>query len=297
MPSGPRSVSAANADGAGGGARPPATSSGERALGAALAAPAIFVLAFFFLLPLGAVAFDATQPGAFARVFASPIFWRSLGGSAVLTLVAAGVSTAVGFAVALHLSRVSARRRAAMTFLVTVPLTFSGLIVAYGFILAYGRAGFVTQSLATLGLDPAALSQFLYSALGLAFASSYYLVPRVVMLLLPVLLNFERAQLLAAESLGAGPRRALAEILVPQILPAVATSFCLVAAVVFGAYGTALALVGTRVNILPLQLYSMISETGSDAPAAAALALLLAAICSGFLALGESFAAARERRA
>src|SRR5581483_4767527 len=278
------------------GGAPPAAPRRERALGAAFAAPAPVALAFFFLLPLGAVAVDATAPGAFARAFANPIFWRGLGGSAVLTLVAAGVSTAVGFAVARHLSRVSERRRALMTLLVTVPLTFSGLIVAYGFILAYGRAGFVTQALAALGLDPAATSQFLYSALGLAFASSYYLIPRVVMLLLPVLLNFDRAQLLAAESLGAGPRRALAEILVPQILPAVATAFCLVSAVVFGAYGTALALVGTRVNILPLQLYSMISETGSDAPAAAALALLLAAICSAFLALGEAFATARERR-
>jgi putative spermidine/putrescine transport system permease protein len=278
------------------GGPPPARIPAERVLGI-LAAPALFVLAFFFLLPLGTVAFDAVQPGAFARVFANPIFWRSLGGSLLLTLVAAGVSTVVGFGVALYLTRISERRRALMTFLITVPLTFSGLIVAYGFILAYGRAGFVTQALATLGLDPAALSQFLYSALGLAFASSYYLIPRVVMLLLPVLLNFDRAQLLAAESLGAGPRRALVEILVPQVLPAVATGFCLVAAVVFGAYGTALALVGTRVNILPLQLYSMVSETGSDAPAAAALALLLAAICSAFLALGEAFAAARERRA
>jgi len=268
----------------------------ERALGAVFAAPALFVLAFFFLLPLGAVAIDAVAPGAFGRVFANPIFWRSLGGSALLTLVAAGVSTVVGFAVAMHLARLSERRRALLTLLVTLPLTFSGLIVAYGFILAYGRAGFVTQSLAVLGLDPATASQFLYSTIGLAFASSYYLIPRVVMLMLPVLLNFDRAQLLAAESLGARPRRAVVEILVPQVLPALAIAFCLVAAVVFGAYGTALALVGTRVNILPLQLYSMVSETGSDGPAAAALAVLLAAICSAFLALGEIFAATRERR-
>lgn len=268
----------------------------ERVLPAIFAAPALIVLAFFFLLPLGAVVIDAAAPGAFARVFANPIFWRSLGGSVILTLVAAGVSTIVGFAVALHLSRLSERRRAAMTLLITLPLTFSGLIVAYGFILAYGRAGFVTQALSWVGLDPAATSQFLYSTIGLAFASSYYLIPRVVMLLLPVLLNFDRAQLLAAESLGARPRRALLEVMVPQVLPALAIAFCLVAAVVFGAYGTALALVGTRVNILPLQLYSMVSETGSDVPAAAALAVLLAAMCSAFLALGEFFAASRERR-
>ena len=61
----------------------------------------------------------------------------------------------------------------------------------------------------------------------------------------------------------------------------------LVAAVVFGAYGTALALVGTQLPILPLRLYSLISETGSDFPAAAALALLITAICSAILTTGE----------
>ena len=49
----------------------------------------------------------------------------------------------------------------------------------------------------------------------------------------------------------------------------------------FGAYGTALALVGTQLPILPLRLYSLISETGSDFPAAAALALLITAVVLG----------------
>ena len=47
------------------------------------------------------------------------------------------------------------------------------------------------------------LGNALFTPIGLAFASSYYLIPRVVMLLLPVLVNFDRAQLAAAESLGA----------------------------------------------------------------------------------------------
>ena len=64
----------------------------------------------------------------------------------------------------------------------------------------------------------------------------------------------------------------------------------------FGAYGTALALVGTQVNILPLQLYSMISESGTDFPAAAALALILTAICSSVMAVGELVVAGHERR-
>jgi putative spermidine/putrescine transport system permease protein len=266
---------------------------------ALLAVPGIAGLIFFFAVPLAAVSRDAFGDGggAFARVFANPVFWRGVAGSATLTITASTFSLLVGFAVALHLSRLSARIRSALLFLIALPLTFSGLIVAYGFILTYGRAGFVTQLLGYVGVDAVAFSGVLYSPVGLAFASSYYLIPRVVMLLLPVLLNFDAAQLAAAESLGATRRAALVDVLIPQILPTALTAFCLVAAVVFGAYGTALALVGTQLNILPLQLYSLISETGSDFAAAAALSLLLMAICSSIMAIGEVAAARSERHA
>jgi putative spermidine/putrescine transport system permease protein len=58
---------------------------------------------------------------------------------------------------------------------------------------------------------------------------------------------------------------------------------------------TALALVGTRLEILPLQLYSLISETGSDFPAAAALALLITAACSSIMTAGAWFGSRHEK--
>ena len=112
----------------------------------ALVLPGALLLTLFFVLPALAVAVDALREGgaAFARVFATSGFWNALGGSAVLTLVAATLSTTVGVAVALYLSRLSPRRRTGLTFVIALPLTFSGLIVAYGFILGYGRAGQMT---------------------------------------------------------------------------------------------------------------------------------------------------------
>jgi putative spermidine/putrescine transport system permease protein len=254
-----------------------------------LAAPGAALLIFFFLIPLAAVSKDGFTDGgsAFLRVLRNDLFWGGLRGTLALAGTASVFSLIIGFAVALHLSRVSETARTILVFFIALPLTFSGLIVAYGFILSYGRAGFITQMLAVTGLDPATFSRLLYSPQGLAFASSYYLIPRVVMLLLPVLVNFDTAQFAAAESLGATRSQTIRDILIPQILPTALTAFCLIAAVAIGAYGTALALVGTQVNILPLQLYSMISETGSDFPAAAALSLLLMAMCSCIIAIGE----------
>ncbi len=264
---------------------------------AALALPGALLLALFFVLPMLAIAVDALREGwgALQRVFATSGFWSALGGSAALTVVAAVVSTLTGLGVALHLSRLSKRSRTVLSFVIALPLTFSGLIVAYGFILGYGRAGFVTQLLAYAGLDPATIGGALFTPVGLAFASSYYLIPRVVIGMLPVLVNFDRAQLAAAESVGATASQAFRQILLPQVAGPLVASFCLVAAVVFGAYGTALALVGTQLAILPLRLYSLISETGSDFPAAAALALLITAACSAFITAGEWVGSRHER--
>ena len=264
---------------------------------AALALPGALLFALCFALPGLAIFASALVDGgtAFSRVLGTAGFARALAGSAALTLVAAALSTSVGVAVALYLSRLSEKRRTLLSFVIALPLTFSGLIVAYGFILGYGRAGFVTQLLARAGFDAATLGGALFTPVGLAFASSYYLIPRVVIGMLPVLVNFDRAQLAAAESLGATSLQSFRQVLLPQVAAPMIASFFLAAAVVFGAYGTALALVGTQLPILPLRLYSLISETGSDFPAAAALALLITATCSAMLATGEWIGAKHER--
>ena len=266
---------------------------GARGMGlvrATLAAPGLIVFALFFGLPLGFVALEAASGGwrGLAALGAQRTFWAGLLNSLALGLIAATVSTVAGLLVALRLSRMREAARMGWLFVIALPLTFSGLIVAYGFILAFGRAGFVTLSLqALLGVDPVAFSQAVYSPYGLAFVYAYYLIPRVVMLLTPVLVNFDASQLAAAESLGATRWRTLRDVLLPQLKAPLVSAFALVAAVAIGAYGTALALVGSQVNILPLQLFTMVSDAGSDFVVTATLGMVLAAICTAVMGLGE----------
>jgi len=262
-----------------------------------MAAPGSLVILFFFLVPLAVVTAEAFTGGTgpLSAILGDSIFWKGLGGTLVIGVTAPTFSLVIGFAVAWHLSSLNERLRTALMFWISLPLTFSGLIVAYGFILAYGRAGFVTLGLAEVGVEPSTFSGFLYSPTGLAFAYSYYLIPRVVLILLPVLVNFDRSQIRAAESLGAKPLRAVLDVLVPQVMPSAVKAFCLVSAVAIGAYGTALALVGTQVNILPLILYSRISGTGTDFPSAAAMSVVLLALCTMVLAAGECYAFRKNR--
>lgn len=266
---------------------------------ASLAAPGLLLFALFFALPLGFVAAEAMAGGwpGLAKLVGQRTFWTGLVNSLTLGLIAAFISTAVGLLVALRLSRMGEAARMSWQFLIALPLTFSGLIVAYGFILAFGRAGFVTLSLQALfGIDPVAFSQVVYSPYGLAFVYAYYLIPRVVMLLTPVLVNFDASQLAAAESLGATRWRTLRDVLLPQLKAPLVSSFALVAAVAIGAYGTALALVGSQVNILPLQLFTMVSDAGSDFAVTAALGVFLAALCTTVIGLGEWLGGGKAER-
>ena len=172
-----------------------------------LALPALALLGSSSL-PLGGGCADAVGAGRVrARVRAATCSGAALGGSAVLTAGRGHVSTAVGFAVALHLSRFArsgARRwslrdrAAADLFRPDRRLRIHPGLWPRRLRHAAARRGRLRSRPRSRG--------FLFTPIGLAFASSYYLIPRVVMLLLPVLLNFDRAQLAAAESLGATRR-------------------------------------------------------------------------------------------
>lgn len=263
----------------------------------ALGMPGAVCLVFFFLVPLAVVTLEAFVGGGsgFLRLLAQNTFWAGLLNTLMLGILAGAIAVSVGFIVALHLSQLSERQRTSLLFFISLPLTFSGLVVAFGFIISFGRAGFFTQILAsTTGIDAASIAQFVYSPYGLAFVYSYYLTPRVIMLLTPVLVNFDRNQLLAAETFGASQWRALRDILIPQVFPTALAAYCLVVAVAFGAYGTALALVGSQVNILPLQLFTMISDANTDFAQAAALALILTALCSIVMTAGETIASRHD---
>ena len=263
-----------------------------------LAAPGFITLAMFFVLPLGSVLGSLVQDGgqALLRLWQDPLFLRGLQGSVLLAITAGALSVVVGLPVAFKLARMKESSRLLVMFCISLPLTFSGLIVAYGFILSFGRSGFITLLLAEVGVSPEWMAGLVYSPVGLALAYCYYLIPRVVLLLLPVVSNFDSRLLTDATSLGASRFAALRDVLLPEMMPTLKVAFFLVAAVAFGAYGTALALVGSQVNILPLLLYSRISDTGSDFPQAAAISLVLLGVCSLMMSVAEMSALRHEHR-
>jgi putative spermidine/putrescine transport system permease protein len=261
--------------------------------------PAWIFLALFFLAPLAALLPEALGDNlaAFKALAVDASFYVALRNTIILGLIAGFLSAVVGTCIAIELARQPESRRRWMMTLLGLPLAFSGLVIAYGFILAFGRAGFVTQMLAMLGADPVRIGAWIYSVFGLGFAYAYYLIPRVALSLYPVFANLDERPMLAARTLGASKVRAFWDTVVPEVLPSVLNSACMVAALAMGTYGTALALVGTQLNILPLMLLSKVSDGGSDFAAAAALSLVLLLICVIVMGIGDVVTRKREQPA
>ncbi|AMP37380.1 ABC transporter permease [Ralstonia solanacearum] len=253
------------------------------------AAPAGLLLALFFVLPLGALVASAGEGGggALTRLVQDPLVAGAFGNSLVLALSAGSVSVAVGLPLAALLAGQPPARRRWLLALLGVPLAFSGLVIAYGFILAFGRAGFVTNLLGLAGADPADVGTLIYTMAGLVAAYAYYLIPRVALMLYPAIANLDRRPIEAALTLGASPARAIYDIALRELWPSIGAAWCLVTSIALGTYGTALALAGTQINILPLLIYLKLSDGQTDFPQAAALSLLLMAVCTCVLALGE----------
>ena len=140
--------------------------------------PAWAFMLVFFALPLLALVPESLSDGgtAFGRVISDNLFFAAMRNTILLGLISGAFSALAGMAIAIELARQPEHRRRWMLTLLGLPLAFSGLIVAYGFILSFGRAGFVTQILALFGADPAEIGSWIYSVSGLGFAYAYSLL-------------------------------------------------------------------------------------------------------------------------
>lgn len=183
------------------------------------------------------------------------------------------ISLILGSILAYIIARLSPLHRDLVLSILTLPLTYSGLIIAFSFVLLFGDTGMVTNLLRLFNAD---LKRFfyIYSLEGLMAAYIYFEIPVITLTMTSAILTFDKTLIEAARSLGASPLRTAFSIVVPNILPAILACITLVYAMAIGAYGTALALVGGSVNILTLQIYSWISDVAYNPGLASSLSVV-----------------------
>jgi putative spermidine/putrescine transport system permease protein len=167
--------------------------------------------------------------------------------------------------------------------------------LAFAFIVLLGTQGMITLLCRrALGID---ILPDLASYAGLIVVYLYFLVPVVLLVLLPALGAIRQELYEAALLLGARPRQFWRYVGVPLLLPPLLAGYVLAFAVALSSYSTPWALVGGggRLNLLPMQIGFFVGEAGYRLDMADAMAVILvlgATLCT----LAHRFFTARASR-
>jgi putative spermidine/putrescine transport system permease protein len=140
-----------------------------------------------------------------------------------------------------------------------VASNFAGVPLAFAFVATLGRAGFVTTILKevfNINIYQAGFN--LYTFVGLALTYMYFQFPLMVLIMAPALDGLKREWREAAENLGANSFQYWTQIAMPVLLPSILGAMILLFGNAFGAYATAYALTGGRLEIVTIQIGAQI---------------------------------------
>ena len=228
-------------------------------------------LAVFLLLPIGVLAveaFRATDPVTYQESWSTDsivavtdgAYRRAYLGSLQLSATTALLAAVLGLALAvavLQAKRGRLLRRLVLTAS-GVLANFGGIPLAFAFIATIGTSGVVTALLGDLGVGLGGFS--LYSMTGLGLVYLYFLVPLMVLTIVPALEGLRPQWREASDNLGASSWQYWRYVGGPVLAPPVIGATMLLFASAFAAYATARALVGSSVPLVPLQIADALSS-------------------------------------
>ena len=247
----------------------------RHALGLVAAATAtVLVVVFYF--PVATVFVEAVVVDG--QVTAAPlldvltsefylvdIFWFT----AYQALLSTVASVALGLPGAWILARFEFPGRETLRSLTILPFVMPSIMVAIGFVATFGRTGTLNTAFRALGLPTVEL---LFTLPAIVIAHAFYNAPLVARVTTAAWESVDASAIETARSLGASPTRAFYDVVVPQLLPAVAIGATLTFVFTFASFPIVLALGGFQLATVEVFIYSRIQNLAySEAAALAAV--------------------------
>lgn len=131
---------------------------------------------------------------------------------------------------------------------------FAGVPLAFAFIAALGLTGVVTVLLEHFGINLYAQGFTISSITGVGLCYVYFQIPLMIILITPALEGLRSEWQEAALGLGASKLGYLRHVAVPVLLPSFVGATLILFGNAFSAYATALALVGSTLQIVPARI-------------------------------------------
>ncbi len=185
-------------------------------------------------------------------------YWISI----KISVASAALGCMIGFgmAAAVTFGAVPGWVRAPLMTFSGVASNFAGVPLAFAFLATFGPLGLVTLFLRNnfgivLQRD---LGFSILSFWGLTVTYLFFQIPLMILIITPALEGLKREWREAAEVLGATRAQYWRMVALPILFPSLLGTFALLFANAFGAVATAIALTGSSLNIVPIQLFAQI---------------------------------------
>ena len=212
----------------------------------------------------------------FSKIFNSKFYLQSIQYSLELAFWSSTFGIVIAVLGSYSLRRVDSRLRNFVNAFANMTSNFSGVPLAFAFIILLGFNGTITLMLKQSGI----IQDFnLYSKTGLIILYTYFQIPLGVLLLYPAFDALREDWRESASLLGANGWQFWRHIGLPVLTPALLGTFVILLANALGVYATVFALTTGNFNVLPIRIAAMVSgDISLDPNMASALAVVLVAL-------------------
>ena len=209
----------------------------------------------------------------FNKIFNSKFYLQAIQHSLEISFWSSLFGIVIAVLGSYSLRKVDSRLRNFVNAFANMTSNFSGVPLAFAFIILLGFNGSITIMLKQAGI----IEDFnLYSKTGLIILYTYFQIPLGVLLLYPAFDALREDWRESASLLGASSWQFWRHIGLPVLTPALLGTFVILLANALGAYATVYALTTGNFNVLPIRIAAMVSgDISLDPTMASALAVIL----------------------
>ena len=209
----------------------------------------------------------------FSKIFNSKFYLQAIQHSLEISFWSSLFGIVIAILGSYSLRKVDSRLRNFVNAFANMTSNFSGVPLAFAFIILLGFNGSITIMLKQAGI----IEDFnLYSKTGLIILYTYFQIPLGVLLLYPAFDSLREDWRESASLLGANSWQFWRFIGLPVLTPALLGTFVILLANALGAYATVYALTTGNFNVLPIRIAAMVSgDISLDPNMASALAVIL----------------------
>jgi putative spermidine/putrescine transport system permease protein len=244
-----------------------------------LVVPLLLMVAYSFwrFVPAGVTDYRFTLTN-YGRLFGGMFYLRVAAATLWLALEVTLVSVLVGYPVAYLIVRRAGRYRAALAYLLFIPLMLGIVVRAYGWMVILGRNGLLSAALQALGLARHPV-ELLYTHTAVLLGLVEVLLPFAVMPMISAIEKINPHVEEAARVLGAGRAQIFRSITLPLSQAGIVSGALLVFSLSFTAYALPALLGGGKVQTLSAVAYDTML-VGFNYPFGSAIGVFMIAIAT-----------------